>query len=541
MSEIPSAKNQAEQKIEIPRKYLQEEFLENVSEEIRLDGHYIVLLVFSTLIAVLGLLINSAAVVIGAMLISPLFWPILGITVSIITNRQRLARRSSLNLIVSILIVLIIGYLVASISPLSQVTQEISSRTNPTLLDLFIALAASVIGVLAIYHPRISQSTSGVAISIALLPALCVSGIGIAFRSSEIFIGSFLLFAANMGSIIFVGATTLYLLKFRPRKAEEKSRMRWGFAFSFIFLFILSIPLSFFLRRAINQNQLSGQINEILKTEVATLSEQAKIDRVHIKFPQQFQTHQVNIEATILLPEGVNFTTSQRSAMITKLSDQLKSNVDLQLNLVNTLVLKQAEDEQLRTLRQNIQNEINNNLVQKEELVTFESIDIHFSSESNRDLIKVLIVMKDSFSQIINYSDKIKLEEQLSNRFNTDFQVEIEFIPIRRLSDISELSRLESELTLLLKTEFAQISPQIKLRNLELKSLTAEEFQILEATPASQSAILGIESAQIVAAIDAPEDVEITPQQKEILEDRLENNLEVDLSLTILLSRYQPI
>lgn len=148
--------NQPDIKVEPPKKYLQEELLDNVSEEITLSKRYLWLIISSAIIAALGLIINSSAVVIGAMLISPLFWPILGLSLSIITSRKKLARRSSLNLIVSIALVIGISFLAGSLSPFPQINNEISSRTAPTLLDLCIALASSFIGVLAFYHPKIS-------------------------------------------------------------------------------------------------------------------------------------------------------------------------------------------------------------------------------------------------------------------------------------------------------------------------------------------------------------------------------------------------
>src|SRR5690606_21179451 len=127
-------------------------------------------------------------------------------------------------------------------------TPEILSRVNPNLLDLFIALASSVIGIFAVYYPRISSSAAGVAISSALLPPLCVSGIGLANRSIDLFKGSFLLFSSNLAAIVFAGALTLYLLGFKPRREQDQKRFSFGLLISSIFIIALSIPLAIYLQ-----------------------------------------------------------------------------------------------------------------------------------------------------------------------------------------------------------------------------------------------------------------------------------------------------
>lgn len=530
--------NRPNDKPQPPTKYLQEEFLENVSEEISLDGPYLVLLIFSTLIAALGLLTNSAAVVIGAMLISPLFWPILGITLSLISSRQHLARRSLLNIGVSIIIILLIGYLVAEISPINQITQEISSRTNPTLLDLIIALAASVVGVLAIYHPRVSQSTSGVAISIALLPALCVSGIGIAFGSLQIFLGSFLLFATNMGAIIFIGAITLYLLKFRPRLAEEKTRMKWGLTASFFFIVLLSIPLSYFLAQTLSQNRIKAEINKVLTEQLTQISDQSQLDELAISFPAMFSSDTVSIKATVLLPEGNSLTNRERNQLIDALSAAVNKDIDLHLNMVNSLVLRREEDEALRELRQEIRSTIATSIINQGTSFSFENIEITFPDAGNETPVEILLVMRDYDTQAITYNDKLRIEQALINRFERPFQVEVEFIPIQRLSETTELSRLEDQIEELLKQELS-LDPSLRLVRFDFVYPPEELSLVVE--EASTSAVLGIQSAQIRAIIEAPTSYLIDPQLKDRLLSALESEIAIDISLEIEVVRYESL
>lgn len=138
---------------------------------------YFFLVVLSCLIATLGLLADSPAVIIGAMLVAPLMSPILGLSLASVTGRRRLLQDASLALMegaaVAIALSVVAGWLgrQSSIGALGMLPAEVISRTRPTPLDLFVALA----------QPAISAALPGVAIAIALMPPLCAVGIGIAF------------------------------------------------------------------------------------------------------------------------------------------------------------------------------------------------------------------------------------------------------------------------------------------------------------------------------------------------------------------------
>jgi len=161
--------------------------MENVSDNVILHDSYVVQISFASVIAALGLLINSSAVVIGAMLISPLFWPIIGTALGIIKLKDKLLLRAALMLSFSIINVLLISAFIVWITPFGEVSDEILARTSPTILDLFIALASAIVGVLALYNPRLGTSAAGVAVSVALLPPLSTAGIGLALGDFSIF------------------------------------------------------------------------------------------------------------------------------------------------------------------------------------------------------------------------------------------------------------------------------------------------------------------------------------------------------------------
>lgn len=167
---------------------------------------YYLLLLLSGSIASFGLLANSAATIIGAMIVAPLMGPILAIGYAIVAGNRRLLKRSLLALstgaLLTVTVAVIIGGILGSIDPGS----EIMGRTQPTLLDLGVALAAGATGALAQCRRDIANTLPGVAIAVALVPPLSVVGLGLALGSLPIAGGSFLLFLTNLVGIILASS-----------------------------------------------------------------------------------------------------------------------------------------------------------------------------------------------------------------------------------------------------------------------------------------------------------------------------------------------
>jgi uncharacterized hydrophobic protein (TIGR00271 family) len=173
-------------------------------------------LLIATGIAHLGLVLNSTAVVIGAMLVSPLMTPIIQLGMAFTMGSFYFAMKSGIRIITSFMVVVGFAALITKFMPFEQVTSEILSRTQPTALDLVVALFCGLAG--AFSTARISRDTvtaaAGTAIAIALVPPLCVIGFGIGIRSNEIALGANLLFIANLAAIILVSNLFFFLTGF---------------------------------------------------------------------------------------------------------------------------------------------------------------------------------------------------------------------------------------------------------------------------------------------------------------------------------------
>ena len=200
------------QLLDIKKDTNKEGTVEEIKNNISMQGHTAWILVFSILIASIGLNANSTAVVIGAMLISPLMGPILGVGLSIGINDIDTLRRSMVNLGVMIGLSLLTSFLFFSIPLFQEATSEILARTRPDVRDVFIAIAGGLALIVAISRPSPQTNTvAGVAIATALMPPLCTAGYGLATWNFSYFFGAMFLFTINT---IFIALATFAIVKF---------------------------------------------------------------------------------------------------------------------------------------------------------------------------------------------------------------------------------------------------------------------------------------------------------------------------------------
>ena len=216
--------------------------------------NFYLLLLVSALIASFGLLANSTAVVIGAMLVSPLMTPILGIALSLVRGDARLFGRAIRAEIFGVFLAVSVSALFGLLPIITEATPEMLSRTQPNLLDLLVALLAGFAGAVAMVDERISPALPGVAIATAIVPPLSNTGLCLAIGTYEGATGSFLLFLANFISILLVASAVFYVAGLAPKFSRET---RWKFGRRFGWA-----TLGFFLVAALLTNSLVGIIKE---------------------------------------------------------------------------------------------------------------------------------------------------------------------------------------------------------------------------------------------------------------------------------------
>jgi uncharacterized hydrophobic protein (TIGR00271 family) len=235
-----------------------------------MTGSYIAALVFANLIALLGLLSNSVAVVIGAMLISPLMGPIFSLGLSFAMGNLILARKAGRIIAISVLVTVVAAAFFTVISPLKEATAEILARTHPNIYDLLVAIFAGAIGAIALCtRKNYLFTTTGIAIATAVIPPLSVVGYGIGTLQLGMAMGGFLLFFTNLVAIVISSDIVFMLLRFRSSMVEEsKYPLRFRLKILGVTLTIISIPLVTTLVTDLRSLKLSRKIENSLKSHL---------------------------------------------------------------------------------------------------------------------------------------------------------------------------------------------------------------------------------------------------------------------------------
>lgn len=224
---------------------------------------FLMLMTLSTLLASIGLFANSAPVIIGAMILAPMMAPIISLSMALTRQDSSLMTKSIASLTTGLFVALGFAALASFIMPMEVVTSEIAARLSPNLLDLAVAIISGIAGAYA--HARVdaAKSLAGVAIAVALVPPLAVTGIGLGWFDLNVAGGAFLLFLTNFAGIVFSAALTFLALGFAPFTRAKK-----GLAIALLAVTVVSIPLAFSFMRWSEEahivQRLQGQSFEFL-------------------------------------------------------------------------------------------------------------------------------------------------------------------------------------------------------------------------------------------------------------------------------------
>ena len=246
----------------------------NLRESAQPDFEYFVLVVLSSMIATLGLLTNSGAVIIGAMLVAPLMSPIIGLGLGSLIGDEKLLKNAGSAIIrgaiIAVIISILLTWLNASLPfiTLHNLPVEVLSRTRPSPIDLLIALAGGLAAAFALAQPSPSAALPGVAIATALMPPLGTVGIGIAMGRWDVAGGALLLFVTNAVTIAFASMLVFWALGFSPGKKDGK-RVPRSLAISALVTLLMLIPLSFLSVSFFQEASRTRQIDTVVSEEVA--------------------------------------------------------------------------------------------------------------------------------------------------------------------------------------------------------------------------------------------------------------------------------
>ena len=188
-----------------------EKVIEDILSNISFRGSNLWVLACAILIASIGLNVNSTAVIIGAMLISPLMGPIVGAGFALATYDFDLLKKTGRSLLIATVVSLIVSFIYFYISPFKDVQSELLARTSPTIYDVLIAFVGGLVGAISLTREDKGNPIPGVAIATALMPPLCTAGFGLATGNISYFLGAFYLYSINC---FFIGIATFLIIKY---------------------------------------------------------------------------------------------------------------------------------------------------------------------------------------------------------------------------------------------------------------------------------------------------------------------------------------
>jgi uncharacterized hydrophobic protein (TIGR00271 family) len=297
---------------------------------------YFLLVVLSCVIATLGLLTDSPAVIIGAMLVAPLMSPIIGLGLASLTGDGRLMVNSISALLRGAALAILISTLLTwgnrflPFLILQELPGEVLARTHPSPIDLFIALAGGMAASFALALPNISAALPGVAIATALMPPLCSVGVGVALGDWTVAGGAFLLFLTNAVTIAFASTLVFFGLGFVPPRKEGAGILPRSLVFSALLTMGLLLPLSFISIQYVRQAVELRTIGQMVTKKVSDMNSAQLVD-----WKLSRESHNLRLEITVRTFQPLLYV------------DSVNLQKEIGVGLRETSVLKEGDEFQV--------------------------------------------------------------------------------------------------------------------------------------------------------------------------------------------------
>ncbi|GGE43279.1 DUF389 domain-containing protein [Psychroflexus planctonicus] len=283
-------------------------------ENAKTKSSYIILMVLSTVLASFGLFANSNPIIIGAMILAPLISPVISLSMGTLRQDKSLIRESLTTIGWGLLFSYMAAIVLTLITPLYAINSEISSRLEPNLLDLGVAVVSGMAGAYAHAKTDLAKTLAGVAIAVALVPPLAVSGIGIGWGKWDVFFGAFLLLLTNLTGMVLSGAFTFLLMGFSPFKIAKK-----GLLISLIIVLAISVPLGYGFIQVVNENKIVNSINN------------TKVDQLLIKNVEIIKKEPLKLAIKIVGKQAPS--DKELDQVKNKIEEILNKKVDLEINI----------------------------------------------------------------------------------------------------------------------------------------------------------------------------------------------------------------
>jgi len=414
-----------------------EEIINAIKKGIYFRGTNLWVLIFAVFIASIGLNMNSTAVIIGAMLISPIMGPIMGIGLGAGINDFGLMKTSFINFLVAVVISLIASLLYFLLTPLNEAHSELLARTTPTVFDVFIALFGGLAGIIAVSSKEKGNVIPGVAIATALIPPLCTAGYGLAVGNFYYFFGALYLFFINSVFICVATFLMVRFLRFPLHHYQDPSTERKVRLWILIIVMLAFLPSVYIAFIMVERNIYENNANKFINKEMA--------------FPDNTIIKK-NIDATKRLISVFYIGKEVTPQMILNAKNKLPD-----YHLLNSVInvkqgLKGNSTADLSAMKSQIVRELflkNEELVQQQK-ITIEKLQNEIKIYSSPELSESILKEARAFSPEITEAAVTKsLFVTEKNKTDTFY---LAYLRFKRLPAWNQRNKLENWLKVRLKT-----------------------------------------------------------------------------------------
>ncbi|ADI01413.1 conserved hypothetical protein [Syntrophothermus lipocalidus DSM 12680] len=500
----------------------------NIAELSVPGRRYYIMAALSAIIATFGLLSNSSAVVIGAMLVAPLMGPIFGIALGISTGDNTLLRKAVVAELAGAALVVGLAGLFGMIPLRPDFANEILARTHPTTYDIVIALASGLAGAYAILDEKMSAALPGVAMATALVPPLATLGLCLAAGQWQLASGAFLLFLANLVAIEFAATVVFSAAGVAELSIVQNERIPGlikRFGLSVVILTIMTVFMTQTLVQAIGEQTFGKQLRTALNQQLAQMAGARLSDVLYEKTADELK-----VVAVVLTPQEFS---PERVGLMEK---RLEKDLDLHCELIiRSLISKDAdqngpvfisEEELLRRKQVARENEYMNRLSKalSEELNVIpgvQLVDILRNGEGENQIITATVRAPDP----ITPRQVRELEDKLKPLLSTNARLLVRSVITKEADD---------ERFLYEKTEEAQLleGPDVELLQKLEEVLTAELEKNVKGAVLNEVQFRRDEEGLFVFAVTRTP-FTISPRTVKKIERRLQTDVEPDLRLIV--------
>lgn len=244
---------------------------DEIKDNAEYDFDFSVLTISAAVMIILGLIVDSSSVILGGVLISPLVWPVMALSLGLVEGKSRLIQSSVDTIIRSAIIIFLVAFFMGIISPDYAVTGgEFLSRTSPTIFELLIAIMAGFTGAFIVAYPGISSAIAGVFIASTLITPLSIMGVAISHGEPGLAMGAFLLYLSNLIAITFASSFFFILAKFKgPASESGQEKRKNNLMWTVLSLITIAIPLLFLTEGTVKERDRRAIVEETVVAEFA--------------------------------------------------------------------------------------------------------------------------------------------------------------------------------------------------------------------------------------------------------------------------------